>query len=109
MHADHHLGLLSILQERRKLIDTPVFLLAPKQIESWLRLYHRKFEKIDSCYILVPLQGLLLDAPRITADAENEMKKSIRISDVNTAEVRHCLHSFAVAFTLQSGQKIVYR
>ncbi|EDW32383.1 GL11605 [Drosophila persimilis] len=38
LHADHHIGLIGLLRERRQLAPkaTPLLLLAPRQIEPWL-------------------------------------------------------------------------
>jgi ribonuclease Z len=59
LHADHHLGLITIIKERQKAfedIEAPVemlYLLAPSRISVFLCLYHAKFEDIltDVCQI----------------------------------------------------------
>lgn len=57
LHADHHLGLIGLLQERRKALPaedfSPVYLLAPHQILAWLQLYHHNFEPIFNDFKLI--------------------------------------------------------
>ena len=39
MHADHHLGVSSIIQYREKLTSDPINIIGPFDIECWLREY----------------------------------------------------------------------
>lgn len=71
LHADHHIGLIGVLQERRRALDDvavvgeangttaldncgPVMLLAPQQIASWLHFYDAQIESLRHEYELVP-------------------------------------------------------
>ena len=59
LHADHHLGLISIIKEREKAFDEnqepieKLFLLAPSRLSVFLCMYHSKFEDIltDLCQV----------------------------------------------------------
>lgn len=56
LHADHHIGLIGVLQERRRILGAngePVLLLAPVQIASWLYFYDRRIESIRNEYTLI--------------------------------------------------------
>lgn len=56
LHADHHIGLIGVLQERRRILGAdaePVMLLAPVQITSWLYFYDRRIESIRNEYTLI--------------------------------------------------------
>lgn len=53
LHADHHLGLLNLLNRRRKLTSEKVILIAPIQIEDWLLFYDHMIGEIKSTYELV--------------------------------------------------------
>ena len=52
LHADHHMGFISIVNERNKAFDfvgepiKKLFILAPSRIAAYLTLYHRKFEPV---------------------------------------------------------------
>lgn len=60
LHADHHIGLLGVLQGRRRALNTlnlnfeSVSLFAPKQILAWLNFYDRYFENVCQEFKLIP-------------------------------------------------------
>ena len=55
LHADHHIGLVGLLKGRKRVLpQSPAFLIAPKQIMSWLKLYHYCFEPVLQEFVLVP-------------------------------------------------------
>lgn len=57
LHADHHIGLIGVLQERRRVLGAnadAVLLLAPQQMASWLYFYDRQIEALRHEYRLVP-------------------------------------------------------
>lgn len=56
LHADHHIGLIGVLQERRAVVGAtaaPVLLLAPQQIAEWLYFYDRNIEPLEPEYELL--------------------------------------------------------
>ncbi|PSN44798.1 hypothetical protein C0J52_22511 [Blattella germanica] len=62
LHADHHIGLVGLLKGRREAlsgVQSPLYLIAPKQIMSWLKLYHRSFEPVLEEFVLVPNGNLV--------------------------------------------------
>lgn len=66
LHADHHIGLLGMLQGRENALKLlkrplkPVYLLAPIQILAWLNFYDKCFEDIQNLYTLIPNTDLVL-------------------------------------------------
>lgn len=55
LHADHHIGLVGLLKGRKRTLpQSSVYLIAPKQIMSWLKLYHYSFEPVLQEFVLVP-------------------------------------------------------
>lgn len=60
LHADHHIGLIGLLQGRRRAQNilnqnfAPVYLLAPQQILAWLNFYDNFFENICEDFSLIP-------------------------------------------------------
>ncbi|XP_050085993.1 ribonuclease Z, mitochondrial [Anopheles aquasalis] len=94
LHADHHLGLIGLLQTRRKLFGDscePLLLLAPEQISYWLRLYDCRFENIHKDYVLIK------NADMLENPFKDERLLEMGITEVATCRVRHCPHSFGVA------------
>lgn len=65
LHADHHIGLIGLLQGRRRALnllskkEDPVYLFAPKQILNWLIFYDRCFENICEEYVIIPNSDLV--------------------------------------------------
>ncbi|XP_037935740.1 ribonuclease Z, mitochondrial [Teleopsis dalmanni] len=98
LHADHHIGLIGLLNERQRLLNDnsqKVLLLAPKQIEPWLNFYNESIESITNTYELIG-NGEILSDPLHLLDA----KTDTGISTIATCLVRHCPHSFGVSLTL---------
>lgn len=65
LHADHHLGLISLLKFRRKAVQKfdsclqKVFLVAPKPMVFWLHKYQNLFEEILSCIHFISNEDLV--------------------------------------------------
>lgn len=59
LHADHHLGLINLLERRRKLVDSKVVLIAPVQMTAWLSFYNYRIEEICNTFDLVPCADLV--------------------------------------------------
>lgn len=114
LHADHHIGLIGLLQGRREALNRlnidkcPLYLFAPKQILAWLNFYDRCFESVADEYILVPNDQLLLNDHSYPEDRENQLLKDLELCDISTCFVRHCPNSFGVSLIHRSGYKITY-
>jgi len=114
LHADHHLGLINILQNREqafnrhKLPFTPVFLIAPHQIQSWLYLYHRSFEKLKHLYDLVASTSLIYNNSSIEPEFGKKLFETLNMKIIETVGVRHCPNAYGVAVTGKTGWKITY-
>lgn len=112
LHADHHIGLVGLLQGRRRALNAlnitnkkPLLLLAPKQIGAWLNFYDKCFEDIYEEYDLVPNQELI---PGVENDVKGRVCELLELSDIQTTYVKHCPNAFGVAFTHKMGYKITY-
>ncbi|XP_063380691.1 ribonuclease Z, mitochondrial [Cydia fagiglandana] len=110
LHADHHIGLIGVLQARAAAFanapekNAPLLLLAPGQIVTWLSMYDEQFEKIAAEYTLIPNQNLMdPEEPGLTPAA----LASIGLDSVLTCLVPHCPNAFGVAITT-AGHKITY-
>ncbi|XP_046394521.1 ribonuclease Z, mitochondrial isoform X2 [Ischnura elegans] len=110
LHADHHIGLISLLKERQKsLADKDsglLYLLAPRQIMFWLNFYHDYFEQILYNVKLLPCGEVVspLVDPNLAQHpaAAAAMKDKLGLIEVATAPVCHCPNAFGVAI---SGEK----
>ncbi|XP_075942704.1 zinc phosphodiesterase ELAC protein 2 isoform X1 [Anarhichas minor] len=117
MHADHHTGLLMLLYQRERALTTlgetfsPVYLVAPVQIMSWLSQYHDHCEEILNHINLIPNKVLCDDGevPRQRTKLfiqgllkENDLEK------FQTCTVRHCKNAFACSFSHRSGWKLAF-
>lgn len=113
LHADHHLGLIGLLQARRKALPkenfSPIFLIAPHQIMSWMTLYHYNFEPVLSDFTLIPNVDL---SPTNGCSEMSEERKALLetfgLTLIQTIGVKHCVHSFGVSLTHSSGWKMTY-
>lgn len=130
LHADHHIGLIGLLLGRKYSLEvtgtphSPVQLLAPQQINYWLKQYHYNFEAIrpqvrvrrfvlfDSIlpclfsfrqYHLVPLTSLMADQP-----PDASLLNRLGLGAAVTTRVPHCPNAFGVAFTTRDGYKWTY-
>lgn len=62
LHADHHIGLIGIMQMRQKICEgtsTPILLLAPNEMSPWLMFYNNEFEQISTEYEFIDNQILV--------------------------------------------------
>lgn len=107
-HADHHIGLIGFLKERKKITQDPLYLFAPTYIAMWLRLYHMRFEPILHQMTLIPNNEFFMDVHEPTEHKYKSMYKTLNVQAVKTTYVKHCAHSFGISVTLNNGKKIVY-
>uniref|UniRef100_A0A8D8W545 Zinc phosphodiesterase ELAC protein 2 n=1 Tax=Cacopsylla melanoneura TaxID=428564 RepID=A0A8D8W545_9HEMI len=114
LHADHHLGLISLIQARARVRSSSptrkLVLLAPKQIITWLNLYSARFQRIGHLYTLVPLslfENHGQNRPPLDQDTIS-LLSSLGLSSLTTCLVHHCPNAFGVALTTLSGHKITY-
>uniref|UniRef100_A0A1A8F007 Zinc phosphodiesterase ELAC protein 2 n=3 Tax=Nothobranchius korthausae TaxID=1143690 RepID=A0A1A8F007_9TELE len=117
LHADHHTGLLKLLYQRQRALTSlgkafsPVSLVAPVQIMTWLGQYHNHCEEILGHFNLIPNRSLCDDAeeqnPK-TSSFIQEMLKKNDLQKFRTCFVRHCKNAFACSITHQSGWKLAF-
>ncbi|XP_067427275.1 zinc phosphodiesterase ELAC protein 2 [Thunnus thynnus] len=117
LHADHHTGLLKLLYQRERALTTlgkafsPIYLIAPVQIMSWLNQYHDHCEEILNHVNLVPNNFLCDDAEMPKQRTKSFIQALLKKNDLEkfqTCTVRHCKNAFACSFTHQSGWKLAF-
>ncbi|KAL4709976.1 hypothetical protein ACJJTC_003939 [Scirpophaga incertulas] len=112
LHADHHIGLIGVLQARRQALSEsnpeapidPVYLLAPGQIYTWLSVYDKQFENIMNDFMLIPNQTLLDENDSMTS----AMLANIGVQQIRVCHVSHCPNAFGIAVTVDESNKITY-
>ncbi|XP_061557276.1 zinc phosphodiesterase ELAC protein 2 [Phycodurus eques] len=117
MHADHHTGLVKLLYQRQRALATlrkawsPVFLLAPWDLMSWLQQYHDGCEEILHHVNFIPNDVLRhkAEAPKPRTQAFiRALLKNNALEKFQTCMVRHCKNAFACSLTHTSGWKVVF-
>uniref|UniRef100_A0A672NP63 Zinc phosphodiesterase ELAC protein 2 n=1 Tax=Sinocyclocheilus grahami TaxID=75366 RepID=A0A672NP63_SINGR len=117
LHADHHTGLIHLLLERERALNSlgkafsPVYLIAPVQIMTWLNQYHDHCQQILSQINIIPSK-LLCDGAEIpkvkTKSLIQAVLKKNDLVKFQTCYVRHCKNAFACSLTHQSGWQLVF-
>uniref|UniRef100_A0A670JUA9 Zinc phosphodiesterase ELAC protein 2 n=1 Tax=Podarcis muralis TaxID=64176 RepID=A0A670JUA9_PODMU len=117
IHADHHTGLLNILLQRHRAFMTlgqpssPLLLVAPTLIMTWLHQYHDHCQEILRHINLIPARFLIEDCDVFKPKAKAFIRLLLEKYDFakfQTCEVRHCKNAFACSMVHKSGWKIVY-
>ncbi|XP_046563093.1 zinc phosphodiesterase ELAC protein 2-like [Haliotis rubra] len=109
MHADHHLGLFSILSERRNVYrrrgqtSPNLTVLAPRYMRRWLEFYSNNVETFKDQLTLIPLQESNQQWQKLDA-----VKTELQLSEFVPVEVDHCPNAFGVSLVHKDGWKIVY-
>uniref|UniRef100_A0A8C2WIV8 Zinc phosphodiesterase ELAC protein 2 n=1 Tax=Cyclopterus lumpus TaxID=8103 RepID=A0A8C2WIV8_CYCLU len=107
MHADHHTGLLMLLYQRERALTTlgkafsPVYLVAPVQIMTWLNQYHDYCEEILDHINFIPNKVLV-------GGGEMPKQRTQSFIQFQTCTVRHCKNAYACSFSHRSGWKLAF-
>uniref|UniRef100_A0A4W3HJE6 Zinc phosphodiesterase ELAC protein 2 n=1 Tax=Callorhinchus milii TaxID=7868 RepID=A0A4W3HJE6_CALMI len=117
LHADHHTGLLNVLLQRERALKflgkafSPVLLVTPIQIMSWLQQYHDNCQEILRHINVIPARALL-DGAEVTKlrtqDLIRSLLNKLELVKFQTCVVRHCKNAFGCSLQHKSGWKMVY-
>ncbi|KAI5608649.1 zinc phosphodiesterase ELAC protein 2, partial [Silurus asotus] len=117
IHADHHTGLINLLLQRERALRimgknfTPVYLVAPVQIMTWLNQYHDHCQEILSHVNFIPAKCLSegAEVPKFkTKSFIQALLKRNDLTKFQTCLVRHCKNAYACSLTHQSGWQLVF-
>lgn len=117
MHADHHTGLLMLLYQRERALTTlgkpfsPISLVAPSQIMTWLSQYHDYCEEILNHINVIPNKVLVDGAEEPKRRTKSFIQALLKKNDLEkfqTCMVRHCKNAYACSITHQSGWKLAF-
>lgn len=110
MHADHHMGLFTILMKRREAFERldlnfePVHLLAPGELFKTHFLYSGIVEDVMP---LAKRFSTTSDA-RLIAWKLAEIKSRLNFKSMITCKVTHPRSAYGLIFEMASGYKVVY-
>ncbi|CAN7992883.1 unnamed protein product [Ixodes hexagonus] len=113
LHADHHLGLISLLRARGSALKRlglplePVPVAAPQFMVPWTAQYHRTFEPISHLFTFVDNALLLWDQPSPTEERTDLIRK-LKLNDLSSVLVKHCRHAYGFTLTTEDGWKLTY-
>lgn len=114
-HADHHLGILRILSERRDLSSEPLLLIACSSLFKFLSEYEKIDPSIQGSYFFVDcrafLQGNVLhggqETPRHLEMSQVYLSR-LGINSIRSLPVTHCRDAYAVIVDIENVGKIAY-
>lgn len=103
IHADHHLGLIRIIQKREILLpDDPLLIIGPGKLGKWLHEYDTVCEDIS--YRFVDSSDLV---DHRDGDYWN-VYGHLQAQQVMTVRVDHCSEAYGLILKHRHGWKIVY-
>ncbi|XP_066292558.1 zinc phosphodiesterase ELAC protein 2-like [Branchiostoma lanceolatum] len=117
IHADHHLGLMRIFQERRRALQTlgepqhPMYLIAPLPFMSWINHYRLNCENIgidNKDFILLLCKDLSVFSNEEQNQQLNSLKKSLGFSQLQVVPVLHVSRSYGLVVSHKDDWKLVY-
>jgi ribonuclease Z len=123
-HADHHLGILRLLEERQhhhhqqqqemavsndKCNSDPVVIIAPPPIFDFLREYSLIVPSIANSYHAIDCRDFLQNQKmENSADALTKLQGAFQVTGCRSVQVQHCPFSFAVILEGTSFGTLVY-
>jgi len=130
MHADHHLGLIKIIQLRerafisRGLEVDNLYIISTRRLSEFLTEYHSKFEPILSNTELVKCEKLILFNVRdeetmveqptvkhqlLPSEIMQKVLSDLGLLELYTSKALHCPHAFCLALRTVCGDyKVAY-
>jgi ribonuclease Z len=112
-HADHHLGLLRLLADRKSTsneCDDPLIVMAPPNLLSFLKEYELVVPAVAGSYSFLDCRDL--NVSRTPSETSRELLKRLQstlgVTAATAVPVAHCSHSYAVIFTGTSFGSVAY-
>jgi len=108
-HADHHMGLFSIIQSREKAFRlrgrqvNTLYIICSESMAAYLVDYHAMYEPILSHTELLRCEDLMLGVRRTVKDLPE-----LGLVELVTSRALHCDNSFCLAIRTSSGYKLAY-
>lgn len=104
-HADHHIGLVQLILERRKYTDEPLLLLLPRGVDSVLRLHNDSFSDLSESYEIFSTELLHQAHPEFQHTHAAVIDRTHGLLDrIETIPVDHCPNSCATVMRFKIGK-----
>lgn len=111
-HPDHHIGLIELLRQRKKLTNEPCLLLLPPGIDNLLRYHNKNFEDLSDTYEIFSTKAIRTKpaGSKLHMTALNSLKNDLYdklggfLFDIELIGVEHCLDACAVVMRLKIGR-----
>ncbi|KAL3936705.1 MAG: hypothetical protein SGBAC_008036 [Bacillariaceae sp.] len=116
-HADHHLGLLRLLSDRRQVTEDPLLLIAPTSMHSFLQEYQEVDATVQGSYTFVDCQDVSTRVLRHMWLPEKHdshrqkmehLNQDLGITKCTSVRVAHCRDAFAVILENTCFGRLVY-
>jgi ribonuclease Z len=113
-HADHHLGILRLLEERQHQQQSmamsmdPVVIIAPPPIFDFLREYSMIVPSIANSYHAIDSGDFLRSRVEDNTDAIATLQSAFQVACCRSVQVQHCPFSYAVILKGTSFGTLVY-
>ncbi|XP_022651971.1 zinc phosphodiesterase ELAC protein 2-like [Varroa destructor] len=111
MHADHHLGLITMINERTKLgVETTLRVIGPISLLQWLQKYGELFGQLKFDFVnSATFQGKATEGfPPANIPSHQDLLANLGIKRIATCEVDHCPDAYGVRIDIGSGYSLVY-
>ncbi|ETN46303.1 uncharacterized protein HMPREF1541_00487 [Cyphellophora europaea CBS 101466] len=118
LHADHHLGTISVLQARAKAFDAlgpegrtadrTIYLMSEQNMIDFVREYSSVEPSLLSSSGYVPLVCTPQEGPTLDSQPFDLAASSSSLQRIETVKVSHCAGAQAVSLTFKSGFKVSY-
>ncbi|KAK3824590.1 MAG: beta-lactamase-like protein [Benniella sp.] len=117
LHADHHLGTVTIIDRWNKLRkpdSEPLYLIAPFAFDTFLRDLSDVFDfgyknvQFIHCDDVISRHGNFHSRKQRSQSRLEKLLKSSGLSDLATVEVIHCKWAYGISLTHMDGWKVVY-
>lgn len=116
LHADHHLGTVTIIDRWNKLKSNsePLYLIAPFAFDTFLRDLSDVFDfgyrnvRFIHCEDITFRHGLRSPRRQLSRTFLGELLRKCRFSDIATVDVIHCKYAYGIRLKHEEGWKVVY-
>ncbi|ELU16505.1 hypothetical protein CAPTEDRAFT_218896 [Capitella teleta] len=109
MHPDHHVGLVTILNQRHKLrCKDLVHLIAPRVMNDWLNLIDSLIIPIQHIADFISAELFIKHSLFYTNDKQVSVAEELDLQELDIFRASHSQHPSSIAITHNDGWKVVY-